>query len=83
MDGEAREARNRDLYGTDLHQDEETPELVQESLQQLREELNSIDPLEKEAYTRATDLCPDYTTSLFYLFYAPNNFMRARRLDES
>lgn len=73
LDDEAKEERHRDLYGAAVAI-EETCKMIDKSLEKLQAELDAVDPGEKEAFLRATELCPEHTKSLQLPFLRSEKF---------
>mmetsp|Transcript_25573 Transcript_25573/g.36010 ORF Transcript_25573/g.36010 Transcript_25573/m.36010 type:complete len:317 (-) Transcript_25573:98-1048(-) len=69
------EQAERDKFGIDQVITEETPEIIQNALEQLDEELQTIS--EKEAYELAEMFCPDYVRSTNFRLM----FLRSTKFD--
>lgn len=78
LDCDAKESLRRDLYG-DYADIEETPALLADSLIQLQEALEAIEPSIKAAFLQAKEECPDYVNSNDFLL----PFLRAERFNAS
>lgn len=78
LDCDAKESLRRDLYG-DYADIEETPALLADSLIQLQEALEAIEPSAKVAFLQAKEECPDYVNSDDFLL----PFLRAERFNAS
>jgi hypothetical protein len=78
LDCDAKESLRRDLYG-DYADVEETPALLANSLIQLHQALDAIEPIAKEGFLQAKKECPDYVNSDDFLL----PFLRAERFNAS
>lgn len=78
LDCGTKEQLRRDLYG-DYADMDETPEFLANSLIQLQNTLEAIEPCAKQAYLRAKEECPNYVNSEEFLLL----FLRAERFNAS